>query len=320
MQGRALLDSPYYNKGTAFTDAERATFKLEGLLPRNVQTLQEQHDRAYEQYQKCSDSLSKNTFMTSMSEQNVVLFYKLLLSHLQEIFPVVYTPTEGEAIENYSHLFRRPNGCFLDIDEQDSMEQRLQAAAEGKKVRYIVVSDGEQILGLGDQGVGGILISVAKLILATACAGVSPFRTLPVVLDVGTDNKEIEQSELYLGMKKPRTRGKEYDDHVDKFVQTARRLFPDVYIHFEVHVRRSRKLDYANTSRTLGWQMLGRSFISIETNSLVSTMTSKAPAAWLLQPSMLHCKSPRLHLMRSDSWSMVQAALAVALLSKLPMV
>ncbi len=173
--------------------------------------------------------------MTSMAEQNIVLFYKLLLSHLEEMFPIVYTPTEGEAIENYSHLFRKPNGCFLDIDEQDSMEQRLQAAAEGKKVRYIVVSDGEQILGLGDQGVGGILISVAKLILATACAGVSPFRTLPVVLDVGTDNTDIEQSELYLGMKKPRMRGKQYDDHVDKFVQTARRLFPDVYIHFEVN-------------------------------------------------------------------------------------
>ena len=235
-QGRALLDSPYYNKGTAFTDAERDTFKLEGLLPRNVQTLQEQHNRAYEQYQRCTDNLSKNTFMTSMAEQNVVLYYKLLLTHLKEMFPVVYTPTEGEAIENYSHLFRRPTGCFLDIDEQDSMEQRLKAASEGKDVRYIVVSDGEAILGLGDQGVGGILISVAKLILATACGGVSPFRTLPVVLDVGTDNQDIEQSSLYLGMKKPRTRGKEYDNHVDKFVTTAKELFPDAYIHFEVQV------------------------------------------------------------------------------------
>lgn len=189
--------------------------------------------------------------MTSMAEQNVVLFYKLLLSHIKEMFPIVYTPTEGEAIENYSRIFRRPDGCFLDIDEQDSMEQRLQAAAEGKEVRYIVVSDGEQILGLGDQGVGGILISVAKLVLATACGGVSPFRTLPVILDVGTDNKDIEKDELYLGMKKPRTRGKQYDDHVDKFVQTAKKLFPDAYIHFEVHAGFLENPAYADAIRTL---------------------------------------------------------------------
>ncbi|KAI9873593.1 MAG: NAD-dependent malic enzyme, mitochondrial, partial [Watsoniomyces obsoletus] len=151
----------------------------------------------------------------SMADQNIVLFYNLLLGHLKEMFPVVYTPTEGEAIENYSRLFRRPDGCFLNFEEQDDMEARMRAAAEGKKVRYIVVSDGEAILGLGDQGVGGILISVAKLILATACGGVSPFQTLPVVLDVGTDNKDIEQSELYLGTKKPRTRGKAYDEFVD---------------------------------------------------------------------------------------------------------
>ena len=188
--------------------------------------------------------------MSSMAEQNIVLFNKLLLSHLKEMFPVVYTPTEGEAIENYSHLFRRPTGCFLVIDEQEDMEQRLEHAAEGKDVRYIVVSDGEAILGLGDQGVGGILISVAKLILATACGGVSPFRTLPVVLDVGTDNKDIEKNPLYLGLKQPRTRGKQYNEFVDNFVKSAKKLFPNAYIHFEVNAC-TRFLASADNSRTL---------------------------------------------------------------------
>ena len=239
--GRALLDSPNYNKGTAFTDSERRTFELEGLLPRSVQTLQDQHDRAYEQYRKCPDNLSKNVFMYSMIEQNVVLFYRLLLSHLEEMLPVVYTPTEGDAIVNYSHIFRSPSGCFLDIDQQDDMEGRMRRAAEGKHVRYIVVSDGEAILGLGDQGVGGILISVAKLMLATACGGVSPFETLPVVLDVGTDKKGSEQGSFYLGTKQSRTRGEEYDDFVNKFVGTARKVFPDAYIHFEVRQLHRRK-------------------------------------------------------------------------------
>jgi malate dehydrogenase (oxaloacetate-decarboxylating) len=169
-----------------------------------------------------------------MAEQNIVLFYKILLSHLKEMFPVVYTPTEGEAIEKYSEVFRRPYGCFLDIDEQDEMADRLKAAGEGKHVHYLVVSDGEAILGLGDQGVGGILISVAKLVLATACGGVSPYNTLPVVLDVGTNNETLQKSSLYLGINQSRTRGQEYDDFVDNFVTKAKKVFPDAYIHFEV--------------------------------------------------------------------------------------
>lgn len=172
--------------------------------------------------------------MTSMADQNIVLFYKLVLSHLKSILPVIYTPTEGRAIEEYSHLFRRSSGCFLDIDGPGDMEARIKAAAEGNEVRYIVVSDGEAILGLGDEGVGGILISVAKLILATACGGISPFHTLPICLDVGTDNEKALKDPLYLGIKKKRIRGQEYDDFVDKFVQTTRNIMPDAYIHFEV--------------------------------------------------------------------------------------
>ena len=172
--------------------------------------------------------------MTSMADQNTVLFYALLMSHLKEMFPVVYTPTEGEAIMQYSHLFRRPHGCFLDIDDIDNIESKLVNASRGKNVKYVVVSDGEAILGLGDQGVGGIMISAAKLVIATACGGIDPQFGLPVVLDVGTNNQDILNDPLYLGSKHERQRGRRYDELVDKFVKTARKLFPDVYIHFEV--------------------------------------------------------------------------------------
>ena len=228
------LESAYYNKGTAFTNDERHAFFLHGLLPKTVQRLDDQVARAYEQYCSCPNELSKNVFMTSMADQNTVLFYALLMSHLKEMFPVVYTPTEGDAIMQYSHLFRRPHGCFLDIDDLDDVEVKLRNASRGKDVRYIVVSDGEAILGLGDQGVGVIMISAAKLVIATACGGLDPRFALPVVLDTGTNNQDILNDPLYLGSKHERRRGSSYDALVDKFVMTARKLFPDVYIHFEV--------------------------------------------------------------------------------------
>ena len=199
-----------------------------------MQTLDDQVKRAYEQYCSCPNDLSKNVFMTSMADQNTVLFYSLLMSHLKEMFPVVYTPTEGEAIMQYSHLFRRPHGCFLDVDDVDNIESKLLNASRGKNVKYVVVSDGEAILGLGDQGVGGIMISAAKLVIATACGGIDPQFGLPVVLDVGTNNQDILNDPLYLGLKHERQRGRRYDELVDRFVKTARKLFPDVYIHFEV--------------------------------------------------------------------------------------
>lgn len=150
------------------------------------------------------------------------------------MFPVVYTPTEGDAIVKYSHLFRRPGGCFLDIDYPEDIEGKLKRAANGRKIRYIVVSDGEAILGLGDQGVGAILISSAKLVIATACGGVDPLECLPVVLDVGTDNEDDLKDPLYLGAPHRRIRGQQYHDFVDKFVEVARSIFSEAYIHFEV--------------------------------------------------------------------------------------
>lgn len=231
--GRDLLRAPNFNKGSAFTARERDVFNLHGILPANIQTLDEQVRRAYDQYSSSPNALAKNTFMTSMADQNTVLYFRLILDNLKEMFPVIYTPTEGAAIENYSRLFRQPNGCFLTIDEPENVERNLSKFAGSGDIDYIVVSDGEEILGIGDQGVGGVLISVAKLVLTTTCAGIHPNRTLPVILDTGTENQNLLTDELYLGLKRPRVRGEEYDAFVDRFVQGAKKLYPNAYIHFE---------------------------------------------------------------------------------------
>jgi malate dehydrogenase (oxaloacetate-decarboxylating) len=156
-------------------------------MPDNVQTLDEQVRRAYEQYKSRTSDIAKNTFMTSLKEQNEVLYYRLILDHLKEMFSIIYTPTEGEAIANYSRLFRKPEGCFLNIGDVDRIEDDIRQWGNPEDIDVIVVSDGQQILGIGDQGVGAILISVAKLVIYTLCAGIHPSRTLPVVLDCGTD-------------------------------------------------------------------------------------------------------------------------------------
>ncbi|KAH8680038.1 hypothetical protein BGZ60DRAFT_467987 [Tricladium varicosporioides] len=233
LMGTALLNTPYLNKGAGFTAEERETFKLTGLLPVDIQTLDRQVKRAYQQYSSRQDDLAKNTFMTSLKEQNEVLYFKLIQDHLKEMFSVIYTPTEGDAIQNFSRLFRRPEGCFLNIDNIDRVHDDLAQWGTPEDIDYIVVTDGEEILGIGDQGVGGILISVAKLVLTTLCAGIHPNRTLPVVLDCGTDNKDLLDDDLYMGLKKPRVRGEQYDKFIDAFVQSARKLYPRAYIHFE---------------------------------------------------------------------------------------
>lgn len=235
--GRTLLNDRFLNKGTAFTHKERHELQLNGLLPTNLQGLDNQVQRAYEQYSTLQSDLEKNTFMTSMAEQNTVLYYRLIQDHLKEMSSIIYTPTEGDAIENYSRVFRRPDGCFLPIAHPNEVEDRLtkfvDRDAEDGGIDYIVVSDGEQILGIGDQGIGGILISVAKLALTTICAGIHPNRVLGVVLDTGTDNKKLLDDDLYLGLKQNRERGEAYDKFVDNFVQSTKKLFPRAYIHFE---------------------------------------------------------------------------------------
>lgn len=233
LTGASLLNTPYLNKGSAFPVEERRKFNLTGLLPQGVQTLEQQCKRAYDQYSTRPNDLAKNTFLTSLKDQNEVLYYKLIQLHLDEMMSVVYTPTEGDAIQNYSRLFRRPEGCYLNIHEQDQVHENLAQWGNAEDIDYIVVTDGEEILGIGDQGVGGILISVAKLVLTTLCGGIHPNRTLPVVLDCGTDNEELLNDELYLGLREKRVRGEEYGKFVDTFVQSARKLYPKAYIHFE---------------------------------------------------------------------------------------
>ncbi|KAI1827821.1 malic enzyme [Xylaria intraflava] len=233
VNGTVLLNTPYFNRGSGHTAEERVEFHLSGLLPEGIQTLEQQVKRAYQQYSTRPDDLAKNTFLTSLKEQNAVLYYKLLQDHLKEMFSVVYTPTEGDAIQNFSRLFRRPDGCFLNINNIDRVSHDLAAWGRPEDIDYIVVTDGEEILGIGDQGVGGILISVAKLVLTTLCSGIHPNRTLPVVLDCGTDNKKLLDDELYLGLRQKRVRGEKYDRFIDEFVRSARKLFPKAYIHFE---------------------------------------------------------------------------------------
>ncbi|KAI2620428.1 hypothetical protein GGR54DRAFT_97979 [Hypoxylon sp. NC1633] len=233
VSGTVLLNTPYFNRGSAHTAEERREFNLTGLLPTGIQTLEQQVERAYQQYSSRPDDLAKNTFLTSVKEQNLVLYFKLLQDHMKEMFSIVYTPTEGDAIQNFSRLFRRPEGCFLNINDIDRVSHDLAQWGKPEDIDYIVVTDGEEILGIGDQGAGGILISVAKLVLTTLCAGIHPNRTLPVVLDCGTDNEKLLNDDLYLGLRQKRERGEKYDKLVDAFVKSARKLFPHAYIHFE---------------------------------------------------------------------------------------
>ncbi|KAK9333459.1 malate dehydrogenase [Lipomyces starkeyi] len=240
-EGKEMLNLPQFNRGTAFTAEERDLFNLVGNLPAALQTLQNQVDRAYDQYSSISTALGKNTFLMSLKVQNEVLYFKLLQDHLKEMFSIIYTPTEvgsnlvllSEAIEHYSRLFRRPEGCFLNINHPEYIERSLAAWGTEEDIDYIIVSDGEEILGIGDQGVGAIGISSAKAVLMTLCAGVHPSRCIPVALDVGTDNEQLLEDELYLGNRHNRVRGGRYDKFVDDFVQCVKKLYPRAVLHFE---------------------------------------------------------------------------------------
>ncbi|CAK7892844.1 hypothetical protein CAAN1_01S11958 [[Candida] anglica] len=233
LHGFTLLNSPVFNKGSAFSNEERDAFGLNGLLPSQVNTLDEQVERAYKQFSYLKTPLAKNDFCTSMRIQNKVLYYELVRRHIREMLPIVYTPTEGDAIAGYSHRFRKPEGCFLSITEPDSIEERLAAYGEDKDIDYIVVSDGEGILGIGDQGVGGVRIAIAKLGLMTLCGGIHPGRVLPICLDVGTNNEKLLNDELYMGNKFPRVRGEEYWTFVDKFIKALKSRFPNAVLHYE---------------------------------------------------------------------------------------
>jgi malate dehydrogenase (oxaloacetate-decarboxylating) len=234
VRGRAVLADPRINKGTAFSEQERDELGLVGMLPAHVLTLDQQNSRAYRQYCGQPSDLAKNVFLTALHDRNEVLFFRLLGDHLPEMLPIVYTPTVGEAIQRYSHEYRRPRGVYLSVEDPGGVERALVGSGHGPEdVDLIIATDAEAILGIGDWGVGGIEIAVGKLAVYTAAAGVNPARTLAVMLDVGTNRAELLDDPLYLGVGHPRVPRQEYDAFVDRYVTTATRLFPHALLHWE---------------------------------------------------------------------------------------
>ena len=230
----SILNNPYLNKGTAFTKAERDQLGLNGLIPPYIQTLDEQVAQTYAQFQTKANDLEKRLFLMQIFNENRVLFYKLFSEHVVEFMPIVYDPTIADTIENYSELYvQSQNATFLSIDDPDNMETALKNAADGRDIRLIVVTDAEGILGIGDWETNGVDISVGKLMVYTAAAGIDPSQVLPVVLDVGTNNEKLLKDPMYLGNRHERIKGDRYFEFVDQFVQTAENLFPNMYLHFE---------------------------------------------------------------------------------------
>lgn len=230
-----ILNDPFLNKGTAFTVAERQALGLTGLVPPVVQTLEQQAEQTYGQYQSKSSDLEKRLFLMEIFNTNRVLFYKLFSQHVVEFMPIVYDPTIADTIENYSELYVQSQGAaFLSIDEDDAtIKETLRNAAAGRDIKLIVVTDAEGILGIGDWGTNGVDIAVGKLMVYTAAAGIDPSSVLPVVLDAGTNNQTLLDDPLYLGNRHERVRGQRYDDFVDHFVDAAEDLFPELYLHWE---------------------------------------------------------------------------------------
>jgi malate dehydrogenase (oxaloacetate-decarboxylating) len=229
-----VLEDPIRDKGTAFTEAERDALGLTGRLPSAVLTLDQQAQRAYQQMQRQGDDLAKNIYMEQLHDRNEVLYYRVLANHLAELLPIVYDPVIGDAIESYSHEYRRPRGLYLSIDRPDDMDKAFASLGLGPDdVDLIVCSDAEEILGIGDWGVAGSTICVGKLAVYTAAAGINPRRVIPVSLDVGTNNETLLNDPLYLGNRHARVRGPKYDAFIKKYLQTASTRFPNALLHFE---------------------------------------------------------------------------------------
>jgi malate dehydrogenase (oxaloacetate-decarboxylating) len=234
LRGRAVLADPRINKGTAFTVEEREALGLVGVLPPRVLTLEQQARRAYAQYCSQPTALAKQVALNDLRDRNEVLFYRLLSEHLRELLPIIYTPTVGEAIEQYSHEYRRPRGVYLSADQPEAIERSLASAGLGPEdVDLIIATDAEAILGIGDWGIGGMGIALGKLAVYTAAGGVDPNRTIAVMLDVGTNNQGLLEDPLYLGLRHPRVSAEDYDRSVDVYVQAASRLFPRALLHWE---------------------------------------------------------------------------------------
>ena len=232
LAGPALLETPLLNKGNAFSPDERNDFNLTGLIPDTIETIEEQKNRAYEQLHGFSTNMDKHIYLRNIQDTNETLFYRLVTEHLNEIMPLIYTPTVGAACQQFSRIYRRHRGIFVSYNDRHNIENMLYNATK-KNVKVIVVTDGERILGLGDQGIGGMGIPIGKLSLYSACGGISPAYTLPITLDVGTNNPELLNDPLYMGWKHERITGQEYDDLIELLIQAITNRWPNALIQFE---------------------------------------------------------------------------------------
>ena len=232
LRGTDLLEHPALNKGTAFTDAEREVFGLHGLLPPHVETLEQQLVRAYQAYQSRHEDLDRHIYLRALQDANEVLFYRLLLDHIEEMTPVVYTPVVALACEQFSRIYRRPRGLFIPYPLRDSIPALLRNRPN-REVDVIVVTDGERILGIGDQGVGGMGIPIGKLSLYTLIGGIPPDRTLPIILDVGTNNADRLRDPEYLGWRHERISGPAYDDFIEQFIEAVKHELPGTLLQWE---------------------------------------------------------------------------------------
>ena len=230
--GPVLLETPLLNKGSAFTETERQAFNLEGLLPQTIETIEEQAIRCYEQLQSFDDALSKHIYLRNIQDTNETLFFRLIVDHIEEVMPLIYTPTVGEACQMFSKIYRRKRGLFISYPDRDRMDDILQNATK-HNVKVIVVTDGERILGLGDQGIGGMGIPIGKLALYTACGGISPAYTQPIVLDVGCNNEALLKDPMYMGWRHERITGDDYYEFVNEFIEAVKRRWPEALLQFE---------------------------------------------------------------------------------------
>jgi len=232
LAGPTLLETPLLNKGNAFSTEERRDFNLQGLIPGIIENIEEQTDRAYRQLNDFTNNMDKHIYLRAIQDTNETLYYKLVTEHLEEIMPLIYTPTVGEACQRFSQIYRRHRGLFICHEEKDQIRRILRNATK-QNIKVIVVTDGERILGLGDQGIGGMGIPIGKLALYSACGGISPAYTLPITLDVGTNNQELIDDPMYMGAKHPRITGQEYDDFIELFIRGIQKRWPDALIQFE---------------------------------------------------------------------------------------
>jgi malate dehydrogenase (oxaloacetate-decarboxylating) len=226
------LETPLLNKGSAFTAKERRTFNLIGLLPPRYETIEEQLERAYHQFCSFDEPINKHIYLRVVQDNNETLFYRLLSEHLVEMLPIIYTPTVGDACEHFSDIYRSARGIFVAFEERQFMDDILRSVTKDR-VKVIVVTDGERVLGLGDQGIGGMGITIGKLSLYTACGGISPAYTLPITLDVGTNNQKLLDDPMYMGRRHPRIDGEEYSAFIDQFIDSVHDRWPNALIQFE---------------------------------------------------------------------------------------